>query len=291
MTRRTIIVLLLGTLLLSVTGCVGGIGADTLTPKVKPPVIGSSGVLRAAVDLNYPPFGGVVKDQKVGLDVDVASAIAEQLGLKLELVDANPAVAAALVSSGSVDIALGGLTVDTAVSSQLAFAGTYISDAPVVFSTKPASGSVDTTIPVDDLSAKRIAVQTGSPAYWILLDTYGETPLVAVPSLDEALKAVTSGRADVAAGDALVGAYLIARSYPTLAYAGQLGSAYPIGVGVSQSNTQLESQIRAVLDKLASQGVLQTLRRKWVGDLAPLQVSETTSTPEPSASVPATPAP
>lgn len=286
MTRRIITVLLMGAMLVAVTGCVGGIGAPKLTPKIAPPVIAKAGVLRAAVDLSYAPFAGSVKGQKVGLDVDVAAAIADQLGLKLELVDAKPAAAAALVSSGSVDVALGALTVDSAVSSQLAFAGTYISDAPAVFSiaatgAAAASGSapapaLDTTATVASLAGKRIAVQQGSLAYWVLLDTLGDTQLVLVPSLDEAFKSVASGKADVAAGDALVGAYLL-RTYPTFSYIGQVGSAYPLGVGVSQAKPQLEAQVRAVLDKLASEGVLETIRNKWFGDLPPLKVTDADS--------------
>jgi polar amino acid transport system substrate-binding protein len=279
MIRRTVTVLLLGAILVAATGCVGGIGAGTLTPKITPPDIAKAGVLKAAVDLSYPPFAGSVKGERVGLDIDVASAIAEQLGLKLEIVDAKSSVAAALVTSGSVDIVLGALTVDSAVSSQLAFAGTYASDAPAAFAAK------ETSVSLDDLSTKRIAVQKDSLAYWLLLDTYGEAPLVVVPTLEDAFKAVISAKADLVAGDALVGTYLL-RGHPTFAYVGQVGSAYPLGVGVSQAKPNLEAKVRAALDKLASQGVLETIRRKWFGDLAPLKVIAASGSGETSGSVP-----
>jgi len=281
MTRRAAAVLALVAMLLIVAGCTGGIGSGTLTPKVTPPVIGKAGVLRAAVDLSYPPFAGSVKGQQVGLDIDVAAAIAEKLGLKLEIVNAQPGAAAALVSSGSVDIALGALTVDAAVARQLAFAGTYTSDSAATFAAK------DATIPADALSTKRIAVQKDSLAYWLLVDTYGESPLVLVPSLDAAFKAVTSGTADVAAGDALIGSYML-RGYPTLSFHGQIGSAYPLGVGVSLAKPKLEAEVRSALDKLASEGVLETLRGKWFGDLAPLKVIETEGSADASPAVGAT---
>jgi polar amino acid transport system substrate-binding protein len=305
MTRRHITAALIGAMLLAVTGCTGQIAAVKLTPKVSPPTIAKAGVLRAAVDLSYPPFAGTVKGQLVGLDVDVASAIAEQLGLKLELVDAKPAAAAAMLTSGSVDVALGGLTIDSAVSSQIAFAGTYISDAPAIFAAtvatrsapatgsatatgaapataaaapRPPSPSQSPTATLQGLAGRRIAVQGGSLAYWILLDTYGEEQLSVVATLDEALRAAADGKADVAAGDALVGTYMLS-SFPTVAYAGQIGSAYPLGVGVSQAKPQFEAQVRTILDKLASEGVLVTLRRKWFGDLGALAV---TSSSQPS---------
>jgi polar amino acid transport system substrate-binding protein len=275
MKRRISFALSIVAMLLSVTGCTGGIATPTLTPKIAPPLIATAGVLKVAVDLRSAPFAGAVKGQNAGLDIDVAAAVAAELGLKLEIVDAKGAAAMALVDNGQADIMLGGLTVESAVASQVAFAGTYISDAPAVFASKGASTSIDT------LGTKRIAVQTGSVAYWLLLDKYGPTPLMPVASLGEAFAAVTSGTADVVAGDALVGAYLL-RGYPEFAYVGQLGSAFPLGVGCSQAKPDLETQIRAALDKLASQGVLETIRNKWIGDLPPLRVTDTTGSQESS---------
>jgi len=277
MTRRVITAVLLATMLVAVTGCVGSIGNTALTPRLSPPVIARPGNLRVAVDMSYPPFAGKVASETVGLDVDVAAAIADQLGLKLELFDAKPQAAAALVQSGTVDIVLGALTVDSAVSQQVAFAGTYVSDAPALFVSKdstvslPASASADATGLLAAIADKRVAVQQGSLAYWVLLDSVGDSNLRVVTTLDDAFRSVATGNADFVAGDALIGSYML-RTYPDFSYAGQLGSAYPLGVGCSQSNAKLESEVRTILDKLASQGVLQTLRRKWVGDLTPLKV-------------------
>jgi polar amino acid transport system substrate-binding protein len=267
MARRLVIATVLLATVSFLGGCVGAVPtAAPSTPKLSPPVIVRPGVLRAVVDLGYPPYGGIVKGQKVGFDVDVAAAIADQLGLKLEILDGTPTVGAADVASNTADLVLGGLTVNEAVSSQLAFAGTYAADGPAVFAAR------GTTATVTDLSAQRIAVQRDSEAYWALVDEYGQGSLLPMPTLYDALKAAASGQADVAAGDALVGAYLI-RQLPSMVYLGQIGSAYPIGIGVSAGKPKMESEVRAILDRLAAQGVLDTLRRKWVGDLPALKVT------------------
>jgi polar amino acid transport system substrate-binding protein len=260
MTRRTLTAAVLVTLVALLAGCAGGIGSATLSPRLSPPVIARPGVLRAAIDLSYPPFGGTVKGQQVGLDVDVAAAIADRLGLTLEIVNAKPDAAAALAKSGKVDIVLGALTVEQAVSLQLAYAGTYLTDSSAVFASNVAS------LAVGDLSSKRIAVQNGSTSYWLMADAYGEESLVVMPTLLEAMRAVGAGKADVVAGDALVAAY-IGRGIPALKYGGQLAPAFPVGVGVTQDKAKLETEVRATLDKLSSEGVLETLRRKWAGDL------------------------
>jgi polar amino acid transport system substrate-binding protein len=278
MTRRTLVALATVAALVLVGGCTAGIGAATLKPRLSPPDIGSKGVLRAAIDLGYPPFGGTVKGQRVGLDVDVAAAMAEQLGLKLEIVNATPTVGAELARAGKVDIVMGGLTVEQAVALQLAYAGTYVTDSSAVFATEV------TTLTIGDLSSKRVAVQSGSASYWFLLDEYGEGPLVVVPTLLEAMKAVPEGKADLVAGDALLATY-IGRNVPGLRYGGQLMPAFPIGVGVAQDKAKLEAEVRSILDKLSSQGVLETFRRKWAGDLPKFTVpasasDQVTQTPE-----------
>lgn len=260
MIRRTFTVVALATALALLFGCAAGIKPAVLKPRLTPPDIGSAGVLRAAIDLGYPPFGGIVKGKQVGLDVDVAAALAEQLGLKLEIVNAQPAAAAELARGGKVDVVLGALTVEDAVARQLAYAGTYVTDSAAVF------GTHVTTLTIGELSSTRVAVQNGSAAYWYLLGEYGEGPLVVVPTVAEAMKAVTAGKADVVAGDALVIAY-IGRTVTGLKYGGQLTPTFPIGVGVAEEKTKLETEVRTVLDKLSSQGVLETLRRKWAGDL------------------------
>ena len=194
------------------------------------------------------------------------SAIRRTGGRSLQIIDGTPTVGAADVASNTADLVLGGLTVNESITSQLTFAGTYVSDGPAVFAAR------GTTATVSDLSADRIAVQKDSEAYWALLDQYGQGPLLPVPTLYDALKAAASGQADVAAGDALVGAYLL-RQLPSMVYVGQIGSAYPIGIGVSAAKPKMESEVRAILDRLAAQGVLDTLRRKWVGDLPALKVT------------------
>ena len=217
-------------------------------------------MLRAVVDLHYPPFGGISGGQPTGLDVDVASAIADRLGLRLDVIDARSVEASGLVQSGRADLLLGGLPVQSVVATGALFAATYISDAPAVFSAREAS------IGIGDLGNRRVAVQRDSAAYWLLLDAYGSRRLVVMPTLRDALTAAAEGQVDFAAGDAVVSGYIM-RDLFGLKYNGQLATGYPLGVGVASARPQLASDVRTILDDMAGRGVLATLRRKWVGDL------------------------
>jgi polar amino acid transport system substrate-binding protein len=230
--------------------------------------------------MSYPPFAAKTGQDRSGWDIDVAAAIADRLGLKLVLVDATPEAAVKLLASKKVDLVLGDLTISRALDLDVAFAGSYASDAPAVFASRGA------TVSADALGGKRIAVQKGSEAYWLLSDVYGEQALTSYPTLREAMTAVSGSQADVAAGDAIVGGYML-RDFPKLAFAGQLSPATPVGVGVSKDAPALEDSVRRALDEMSSQGILATLRRKWVGDLPQLK----SPAAETSASIDATIAP
>jgi polar amino acid transport system substrate-binding protein len=276
-TTATILVLIAAAVAVALPGCRASAPAVKPVPKVKPPAIAKAGVLRAAIDLGYPPFGSVVKATKVGLDVDVASAVADQLGLKLEIVNAEPEAGARLLRDRKADVMLAGLRIDQAIQYDVAFAGTYISDGPAVFSTK------ETSITLELLAGRRVAVQKGSVTYWFLADQIGEDTLVALPTLRDALAAAASGQVDFAAGDGVVGAYML-RGFPTLKLNGQPDPAVPLGVAVGKDTPDLELAVRKALDTLAAQGVLETLRRKWMGDFPRMSggADEATSSIEPT---------
>jgi len=247
-------------------------------PAVAPPVIGKEAVLRAGVDLTYPPFGGTENGQQAGLDIDVAKALAASLGLKAEIVDVKPADASSALSAGTVDVVLSVPLAD-ATGTVIAYAGSYASDGPVFFS-RVASGSVEPSLTIERLGTERIGVQEGSPAYWLLAEALGEESLQKSRTLRDALLLVSQGDTPIAAGDAIVGAY-IARDMPDVRVTGQLAPAGLLGIATLAENKQLNDIVRGKLDELSSGGVLDTIRKKWVGDLPKLSIGSESATATP----------
>ena len=281
--RLAVIVLM--TAALVVTGCTKKSEQTATTPKVKPPVIAKAGILRAAVDLSYPPFGGRDGGVSVGLDIDVAAALADRLGLTLEIVDVKAANIPAALESGKADIALGALAVTDAALSSVSSAGTYLIDGPAIFSSD-SSASAETsdttvtasatetsgTVDVTRLVGLKVGVQKNSVGYWRLADDYGEDFVTSYATLREAFRALSSGEVDVVVGDAAVGMYL-SRDFTRVTYAGQYGAGAPLSVSVAADATKLADTIRASLDALASDGVLDTIHVKWTGETRSLEAT------------------
>lgn len=233
-------------------------------PKISPPIIGKEGVLRVGVELAYPPYGGIDKDREAGIDIDVAAALASELNLDLELIQVSLEDAPGALKSGDVDIVMS-VPLSEETVADATFAGWYIESGPALFA------STETSVTPADLGTKRVAVQQGSASYWSVAYLLGEDALIATETLREAFEKAEAGEADVVAGDALVGAYL-SRDFEGLEFASQLEPATPIGIAVATDAAELESIIRENLDALATGGVLDAIRAKWVNDLPPLDV-------------------
>lgn len=274
--RRLLAFTLAVALVLVATGCKKEPEEPALEPKLAPPVIITEGVLKVGVDLGYPPFAGTDDGENAGIDVDVAAAIAERLGLRVELVDIKPNEMAAALNEGTIDIMLGAVSITEAVTADVSTAGSYLIDGPGIFSVV-ATDSVPTTLTAADLPGKRIGAQQGSPAFWALESDFGEGFATAYPSLAEAFKALEAGELDIIVGDTAVCAY-IARDYPSVAFVGQFGAAQPLGLAVKKDATELESAIRETVDALAADGTLDTIRTKWLGNIPQLEVPVEAST-------------
>lgn len=270
---RTLAVVALGAALVAMAGCSKPV-EPKLEPKIAPPALSQAGVFKAGVDMSTPPFAG--KDgSAAGIDVDVASAVAERLGLKVELVDVKPSEAASALADGSVDAVLS-VPMTGADLSQLSVAGAYITDVPALWIASDTTASIEPSLTLDSMPAEPTAVQTSSEAYWVLESEFGTATISEFDSLRDALDALDRGDVGLAAGDALVGAY-IARDFPRVRYAGRLAAPYPLGIAVAVDNTALSDAVRGALDDLAADGVLDNVRRKWVGELPKLAIPEDSS--------------
>ena len=106
----------------------------------------------------FPPFESVDDSGKiVGLDADIAAAIAEKLNMELVIKDMDFDSLIPAVKGGSIDFAMAGMTVTDERKESVNFTDTYAKGVQVVI---VKEGSAIKT--VDDLKGKKIGVQTGT---------------------------------------------------------------------------------------------------------------------------------
>lgn len=233
-----------------------------LSPKVESTI--SKGVLTVGIDTQdgmVPLYVGSDSGRAYGMDVDLASALADELGLKVRFVsvdDANPGLGTTCdVLMGAVDGQVGATTV----------VGDYAEQASAFFH-KGDTGIAK----VDDLSSKSVGVQTGSVSQTALSKTGLMMSVKTYDNLNAAFDALESGGVDYVLCDAYSGAYLSAR-YEEVCLAGTLDAPRAQGIAVSSQNAELADAVKAAYDAVEKNGLMGLVRRRWVAGMDPLSAS------------------
>lgn len=233
-----------------------------LSPKVESTI--SKGVLTVGIDTQdgmVPLYVGSDSGRAYGMDVDLASALADELGLKVRFVsvdDANPGLGTTCdVLMGAVDGQVGATTV----------VGDYAEQASAFFH-KGDTGVAK----VDDLSSKSVGVQTGSVSQTALSKTGLMMSVKTYDNLNAAFDALESGGVDYVLCDAYCGAYLSAR-YEEVCLAGTLDAPKAQGIAVSSQNAELADAVKAAYDTVEKNGLMGLVRRRWVAGMDPLSAS------------------
>ena len=153
------------------------------------------GVLTMVTNAFFPPYEYYDGENIVGIDVEIAQAIADKLGLKLEIKDVEFDSIITNVKNGAADFGLAGLTVKPDREKEVDFSISYASGVQVVI---VKNDSAITT--VDDLFADgatyKAGVQLGTTGDSYATEDLGDERVVRYNKGNEAVLALTNGDID-----------------------------------------------------------------------------------------------
>ena len=214
--------------------------------------IRQTGVWRVGMDPSFPPFESLdaVTGQPVGLDVDLANAIASRWGVKAEIVGAGFDELLDAVAAYRVDSAISALPVVEHRTREVAFSASYVEAGTLLVA--PRENAITKS---DDLAGRRLAAEWGSAgdaqARALQRELGGNLTLVLRESPDLALQAVLAGEADAAAVDA-VSLALFAAGKDRLTPIGAPLQSEPYVIVVPVRAPKLLAAINATLADMAS---------------------------------------
>ena len=120
----------------------------------------TEGILTMGTNAAFPPYEYYEGDTVVGIDAEIAQAIAEKLGLSLEIVDMDFNSIITAVQSGKVDVGIAGMTVEPDRLENVDFTDSYATGVQVVIVTEDSD-----IASVDDLEGKLIGTQEGTTGW------------------------------------------------------------------------------------------------------------------------------
>jgi len=231
--------------------------------------IQESGVWRVGMDPSFPPFENLdtTTNHPVGLDVDLANAIAARWGVRAEFVGVGFDELVDAAAAHRVDSAISGLPVFEERAKEVSFSTPYV-EAGVMLAV-PAGSAIAGP---GDLAGKRLAAEWGSSgdaqARVLQRDLGGNIQLVLRETSDAALSAVLAGAADAAAVDA-VSLALFDQGEARLVAVGAPLVSDPYVIVVPVNAPKLLGAINEALAALEADGTLARLRQKWLSPEAP----------------------
>ena len=223
-----------------------------------------AGKLTMATNATFPPYEMTTDAGTIeGIDVDTAQAIAEKLGLELQIDDMDFDAALLSVQQGKADIAMAGITVTDERMAVMSFSDSYATGIQSVI--VPEGSDIAS---VDDLAGKKIGTQRGTTGYLYCSDTvenggFGEENVVAYDDAIAATQALNNGQVDAVVIDTEP-AKAYVESNPGLKILDTSYAEEDYAIGMNKSNTALLEAVNAALEELKADGTLQAIVDKYI---------------------------
>ena len=218
----------------------------------------NAGKLTMSTNAALPPYEMTTDSGDFeGIDVEVAGAIAEKLGLELQVDDMDFDAALLAAQNGKSDIVMAGVTVTEDRQLVMNFSDSYATGVQVVI---VKEGS-DVTL--DNLGEKMIGTQRGTTGYIYTSDDYGDDHVTAYDNGASAVQALINGQVDcVVIDSAPAEAFVAANAGLTILDTEYVTESYAIGV--NKDNTALLDAINQALAELTADGTVQSIVDKYI---------------------------
>ena len=217
-----------------------------------------AGKLTMATNAAFPPYEMTTDAGEFeGIDIETAQAIADKLGLELQIDDMDFDAALLSVQQGKADIVMAGVTVTDERKAVMDFSDSY---ATGIQSIIVPEGS-DIASP-DDLAGKKIGTQRGTTGYIYCSDDFGDDNVVAYDDGLTAVQALNNGQVDAVVIDNAPAQEFIAAN-PGLAILDTSYAEEDYAIGMAKGSS-LEDAVNAALKELKADGTLQSIVDKYI---------------------------
>lgn len=223
------------------------------------------GKLTMSTNASFPPYEMVADDGSFeGIDIEVAGAIAEKLGLELQVDDMGFDAALQAAQTGKSDMVMAGVTVTEERQAVMDFSNSYANGVQVVI---VKEGSPIQT--VDDLAnANMIGCQMGTTGYIYCSDTpenggFGEDHVTPYDDGAAAVQALMNGQIDAVVIDNMPAQEYVAANPGLKILDGEFTNE-DYAIGVAKGNTALLDAINGALEELTADGTIQSIVDKYI---------------------------
>lgn len=214
--------------------------------------------LTMATNAEFPPYEFHEGDAIVGIDAEIAALIADKLGMELKIEDVEFASIIPGVQAGKYDMGMAGMTVTDERLESVNFSDSYAKGVQVVIIKE---GSAIKSL--DDLTGKKIGVQTATTGDIYASDEFGEENVTKYENGAIAVQALLSDKIDcVIIDNEPAKSYVAANEGLTI-----LETEYAVedyAICFAKENTELQEKVNSALKDLIADGSVQKIVDKYI---------------------------
>lgn len=235
-------------------GCSNNENTTSPSPSTAP----TNGTLTMATEAGFPPYEFYEGEQIVGIDAEIAAAIANKLGMELVIDDMDFDSTITAVQTGKADMAMAGMTVTEERKQSVNFSNSYATGVQVVLVTEGSSVAT-----LDDLAGKQIGVQQNTTGDIYATDDYGDESIQRFARYADAVSALTTGKLDAIIMDnepaksfvaANEGLKILETEYAVEDYA----------IAIAKENTDLLEKVNNALKELTDDGTIASIIATYI---------------------------
>lgn len=234
----------------------------TLTACGKKATYANEGYLTMATNAEFPPYEYHDGGNIVGIDAEVAAAIANKLGLELKIEDMEFDSVIPAVQTGKVDIGMAGLTVREDRKAVVDFSDSYATGVQAII--VPENSPIATADDLfDNVGTYHVGVQLATTGDIYCSEDLGEENVERYPKGADAVMALTANKIDCVVIDnepakafvqANPGLKILDTEYVNEDYA----------IATSKDNTPLTEAVNKALKELIADGTVQQIIDKYI---------------------------
>jgi glutamate transport system substrate-binding protein len=221
----------------------------------------AAGEITIGVKFDVPPFGfkNPQTDEIEGFDVDLGKAIADELGVEPNFIEAISDNRIPFLQDGTADLILSTMTITTDRDAEIDFSiPYYIAQGRVLV---PEDSDITG---VDDLAGKTVCTATGSTYEENLAKNAPKAKLRLVDAYSECKELVQTGAVDAVSTDDVILTGMIIED-DTLKLVGDGYTVEPYGAGIAEGDTEFKEFVDGVVSAFLSDGRWASTYENWIG--------------------------
>ena len=242
--------------------------ANPAVAKLVPAAIKSKGTLTVAADATYAPNEFIASDGHtvIGMDPDLVKALAAQMGLKVNVVNATFDTIIPGLQAGKYDMGASSFSDTKARQKVVTFVDYFL--AGTSFFTKASGGT--SVSGLSDLCGKSVSVESGTTeetdaktqSAMCLKQGKPKVTVLVFPTQTAANLALSSGRAQISMADSPVAAYQVKQSNGTFKLVGQTYGTAPYGLALPKTSGMAPA-VLAALKVVEGNGTYMSILSHW----------------------------